>query len=139
MFIHLISVFDIFPHNRLVKSESSDSLLSQTSGNSNHHHHAVTSRKPWAERSSSMTDPSIPVLSSETPKVTTKASPGQKSVHESKGLRQIKESRSQKHTRVKIHFLSFLVLCGKKFLYLIHLKHMSKNFLNEIKCIYNLL
>ncbi|XP_016012035.2 mdm2-binding protein isoform X2 [Rousettus aegyptiacus] len=90
----------LYPNKRLVKSESSDSLLSQTSGNSNHHHHAVTSRKPWAERSSSMTDPSIPVLSSETPKVTTKASPGQKSVHESKGLRQIKESRSQKHTRI---------------------------------------
>lgn len=117
-------VFDIFPHNRLVKSESSDSLLSQTSGSSNHHHNAVTSRKPWAERSLSMTGPSVPVLSSETPKVTTKASPAQKSVHESKALRQIKESRSQKHTRVKIYFLSFLVLYKKKFLYSIHLKHV---------------
>ncbi|XP_039709635.1 mdm2-binding protein isoform X2 [Pteropus medius] len=90
----------LYPNKRLVKSESSDSLLSQTSGNSNHHHHAVTSRKPRAERSLSMTGPSVPVLRSETPKVTTKASPGQKSVHESKALRQIKESRSQKHTRI---------------------------------------
>lgn len=104
--IHLICVFDIFLHNRLVKSESSDSLLSQTSGNTNHHPDAVTSRKPRAERSFSLACPSLPVLSYETPKVTTKASSGQKSVHGSKTSRQIKESRSQKHTRVKIYFLS---------------------------------
>ncbi|XP_014710781.1 mdm2-binding protein [Equus asinus] len=90
----------LYPKKRLVKSESSDSLLSQTSGISNHHHRAVTSRKPRAERSISMTCPSVPVLGSETPKITTKASSGQKKVHESKTLRQTKESRSQKHTRV---------------------------------------
>ncbi|XP_005627954.1 mdm2-binding protein isoform X2 [Canis lupus baileyi] len=84
----------------LVKSESSDSLLSQTSGNTNRRHHAVTSRKPRAERSLSVTCPSVPVLSCETSKVTTKASSGQKSVHGSKTSRQIKESRSQKHTRI---------------------------------------
>lgn len=99
-------VLDLFLHNRLVKSESSDSLLSQTSGNTNRRHHAVTSRKPRAERSLSVTCPSVPVLSCETSKVTTKASSGQKSVHGSKTSRQIKESRSQKHTRVKIYFLS---------------------------------
>ncbi|XP_027946648.1 mdm2-binding protein isoform X2 [Eumetopias jubatus] len=90
----------LYPQKRLVKSESSDSLLSQTSGNTNHHHHAVTSRKPRAERSLSVTCPSVPVLSYETPKVTTKASSGQKNVHGSKTSRQIKESRSQKHTRI---------------------------------------
>ncbi|XP_025726834.2 mdm2-binding protein isoform X3 [Callorhinus ursinus] len=90
----------LYPQKRLVKSESSDSLLSQTIGNTNHHHHAVTSRKPRAERSLSMTCPSVPVLSYETPKVTTKASSGQKNVHGSKTSRQIKESRSQKHTRI---------------------------------------
>nr|XP_023504671.1 mdm2-binding protein isoform X1 [Equus caballus] len=90
----------LYPKKRLVKSESSDSLLSQTSGISNHHHRAVTSRKPRAERSISMTCPSVPVLGSETPKITTKASSGQKKVHESKTLRQTKESRSQKHTRI---------------------------------------
>ncbi|KAF5915257.1 hypothetical protein HPG69_011721, partial [Diceros bicornis minor] len=84
----------------LVKSESSDSLLSQTSAISNHHHHAVTSRKTRAERSLSMTCPSVPVLGCETSKITTKASSGQKSTHESKTLRQTKESRSQKHTRI---------------------------------------
>ncbi|XP_019678632.2 mdm2-binding protein isoform X2 [Felis catus] len=90
----------LYPPKRLVKSESSDSLLSQTSGSTNPHHHAVTSRKPRAERSSSVTCPSVPVLSNETSKVTTKASCGQKSVHGSKTSRQIKESRSQKHTRI---------------------------------------
>ncbi|XP_068381939.1 mdm2-binding protein isoform X5 [Eschrichtius robustus] len=90
----------LYPRKRLVKSESSDSLLSQRSGSTNHHHHAVTSRKPQAERSLSVTCPSVPVLSNETPKVTTNASSGQKSVHESKASRPTKESRSQKHTRI---------------------------------------
>ncbi|XP_066873140.1 mdm2-binding protein isoform X3 [Kogia breviceps] len=90
----------LYPPKRLVKSESSDSLLSQRSGSTNHHHHAVTSRKPRAERSLSVTCPSLPVLSNETPKVTTNASLGQKRVRESKTSRPTKESRSQKHTRV---------------------------------------
>lgn len=123
----------IFPRIRLVKSESSDSLLSQRSGITNHHHHAVTSRKPRAERSLPVTCPSLPVLSSETPKVTTNASSGQKSVPESKTSRPSKESRSQKHTRVKIYFLTLLVLHGKKFLHLIRFKRLSKNFMNEMK------
>lgn len=89
-----------------MKSESSDSLLSQMSGNTNHHHHAVTSQKPQPKRALSMTCPSVPVHSYKTPRVTTKASAGQKSVHESKALRQTKESRSQKHTRVTVYFLS---------------------------------
>ncbi|XP_007119662.2 mdm2-binding protein [Physeter macrocephalus] len=90
----------LYPPKRLVKSESSDSLLSQRSGSTNHHHHAVTSGKPRAERSLSVTCPSLPVLSNETPKVTTNASSGQKRVHESKTSRPTKESRSQKHTRI---------------------------------------
>ncbi|XP_032466534.1 mdm2-binding protein isoform X2 [Phocoena sinus] len=87
----------LYPPKRLVKSESSDS---QRSGITNHHHQAVTSRKPGAERSLSVTRPSLPVLSSETPKVTTNASSGQKSVPEPKTSRPSKESRSQKHTRI---------------------------------------
>ncbi|XP_036119901.1 mdm2-binding protein isoform X2 [Molossus molossus] len=90
----------LHPKRRLVKSESSDSLLSQMSGSTNHHHRAVTSKRPRAERSLSVTSPSVLVQSSKTPKVTTKASSGQKSVQEPKALRQIKESRSQKHTRM---------------------------------------
>lgn len=113
-----------FPYCRLVKSESSESLLSQTSGNSNHHHHHVTARKPQTERSLPVTCPLVPVPSCETPKLAIKTSSGQKSVHESKTSRQIKESRSQKHTRVKIYFPFFLVLHGKSFW--IWLKHMSK-------------
>ncbi|KAM7075803.1 mdm2-binding protein isoform 4-T4 [Molossus nigricans] len=90
----------LHPKRRLVKSESSDSLLSQMSGSTNHHHRAVTSKRPRAERSLSVTSPSVLVQSYKTPKVTTKASSGQKSVQEPKALRQIKESRSQKHTRM---------------------------------------
>ncbi|XP_045717553.1 mdm2-binding protein isoform X3 [Phyllostomus hastatus] len=88
------------PKKRLVKSESSDSLLSQMSGNTDHHHRAVTSKKPGGERTLSLTGPSVPVHSCETSKVTTKASAGQAQVCESKTPRQIKESRSQKHTRM---------------------------------------
>lgn len=90
----------LYPRKRLVKSESSESLLSQTSGNSNHHHHHVTARKPQTERSLPVTCPLVPVPSCETPKLAIKTSSGQKSVHESKTSRQIKESRSQKHTRI---------------------------------------
>lgn len=108
--------FYFSPYSRLVKSESSDSLLSQMSGNTNHHHHAVTSKKPQLERELSMTCQSVPVHRYKTSRVTTKASSGQKSVHESKALRQTKESRSQKHTRVTFYFLSLLILYSKKFL-----------------------
>ncbi|XP_032714302.1 mdm2-binding protein isoform X2 [Lontra canadensis] len=89
-----------YPQKRLEKSESSDALLSLTSGNTHHHHRAVTSKKPRAEPSLPATCPSVPVLSCETPKVTTKARSGQKSVHGPKTSRQMKESRSQKHTRI---------------------------------------
>ncbi|KAM8785032.1 mdm2-binding protein [Rhynchonycteris naso] len=88
----------LYPPKRLVKSESSDSLLSQTSSSTHRHHCAVTSRKPWAERS--VPCPSVPVISRNTFKVTTKASSGPKSGHASKTPRPIKESRSQKHTRM---------------------------------------
>lgn len=133
LLIHIICVFDIFLHNRLVKSESSDSLLSQTSGSTRRHQHAVTARQPRAERALPVAGPSVPVLSSGTSKVTAKASSGKKRGHESKTSRQIKESRSQKHTRVKIYFLSLLVLLRKKFLYSIHLKYIAKTFTNEMK------
>ncbi|KAM4822977.1 mdm2-binding protein isoform X4 [Urocitellus parryii] len=89
----------LHPPKRLVKSVSSDSL-SQMSGSSNHHHHVVTSRKPQAERSSSMTGPLVPVPACETPKVTTMASSVPKNVHASKTSKHTKESRSQKHTRI---------------------------------------
>uniref|UniRef100_G3TAG8 MDM2 binding protein n=1 Tax=Loxodonta africana TaxID=9785 RepID=G3TAG8_LOXAF len=89
----------LYPKKRLVKSESSDSLLSQTNGNS-HNHHVVTSRRPQAKRSVPMTHPSVPVPSTETAKATTEARSSQKNVPESKTSRRTKESRSQKHTRI---------------------------------------
>ncbi|XP_053415273.1 mdm2-binding protein [Nycticebus coucang] len=86
----------LYPPKRLTKSQSSDSLLSQTSGSINHHH-VIKRRKPQAERLLSLT---CLVPSCENPKVTTKASSGPKNVQEPKTSRQIKESRSQKHTRI---------------------------------------
>ncbi|KAG8515547.1 Mdm2-binding protein, partial [Galemys pyrenaicus] len=87
----------IYPRkSRLVKSESLDSVLPLTSGSGNPRH-AGTSRRPRTEQ---LLPKPRPVPSSETPKVIPKASLRHKSVHEPKTSRQIKESRSQKHTRV---------------------------------------
>lgn len=86
----------LYPQKRITKSESSDCLLSQASCNSNHYHHVGTSRKPQAERCV----PVLPLPGREASKVTTKTSSGQKRAHESKSSKQIKESRSQKHTRM---------------------------------------
>ncbi|XP_043833993.1 mdm2-binding protein isoform X2 [Dromiciops gliroides] len=88
-----------YPTKRLTKSESSDSLPSQTSGNSGLHHTATTTRSR-PHRSLSVTCPSIPTPCSEVRKVTSKAGVGQKNVQESDPKRQAKESRSQKHTRM---------------------------------------
>ncbi|XP_049628843.1 mdm2-binding protein [Suncus etruscus] len=83
--------------SRLAKAGSSDSLLSQKIGHS-HLQAARNSRNPQAKRSSCS---SVSGLSSETLRVTsTKASSGLKGTHKSKPPRQIKESRSQKHTRI---------------------------------------
>ncbi|XP_032771477.1 mdm2-binding protein [Rattus rattus] len=86
----------LYPQKRITKSESSDCLLSQASCNSNHYHHVGTSRKPQAERCVSV----LPLPGREASKVTVKTSSGQKRAHESKSSKQIKESRSQKHTRM---------------------------------------
>ncbi|XP_008836206.1 mdm2-binding protein [Nannospalax galili] len=87
----------LYPQKRLMKSESSDCLLSQTSGNSNlHRRHGVASRKPQTEVSLAV----LPPASHEASKVTTKTSSRQKCVRDSKTSKQIKESRSQKHTRM---------------------------------------
>ncbi|XP_065759265.1 mdm2-binding protein [Muntiacus reevesi] len=87
----------LYPPKRLVRSGSSDSLLSQTSGSARQHHE-VPSRKPRAERPLPVTCPSA--LSSETPGVTAKARSGQKAARGSETARPAKESRSQKHTRM---------------------------------------
>ncbi|KAM6215073.1 mdm2-binding protein [Rhynchocyon petersi] len=90
----------LYPQKRPVKSESSDCLLSQTSGSRHTHHHNVTSRRQQTKESLAMISPSGPIPSTETTKVTTKARSSQKSVPESKTLKRSKESRSQKHTRM---------------------------------------
>ncbi|KAH0509567.1 Mdm2-binding protein [Microtus ochrogaster] len=85
-----------YPQKRLTKSESSDCLLSQTSCSSNRYHHVGTSRKPHAERSVSV----LAAPRREASKVTAKTGAGQKSACASKPPKQVKESRSQKHTRM---------------------------------------
>nr|XP_042110486.1 mdm2-binding protein isoform X4 [Ovis aries] len=85
------------PKSRLVRSGSSDSLLSQKSGSARHRH-AVPSRKPRAEQPFPVPCPSA--LSSDAPGATAKASSGPKAAHESETARPAKESRSQKHTRI---------------------------------------
>ncbi|XDA79804.1 hypothetical protein R6Z07F_009809 [Ovis aries] len=85
------------PKSRLVRSGSSDSLPSQTSGSARHCH-AVPSRKPRAEQPFPVPCPSA--LSSDAPGATAKASSGPKAARESETARPAKESRSQKHTRI---------------------------------------
>ncbi|XP_035305587.1 mdm2-binding protein isoform X4 [Cricetulus griseus] len=85
-----------YPQKRLTKSESSDCLLSQTSCSGSHYRPMRPSRKPQPERPVSL----LPLPHREASKVTAKASSGQKSAHASKPSKQIKESRSQKHTRM---------------------------------------
>ncbi|XP_075817114.1 mdm2-binding protein isoform X2 [Microtus pennsylvanicus] len=85
-----------YPQKRLTKSESSDCLLSQTSCSNNRYHHVGTSRKPHTERSVSV----LPAPRREASKVTAKTGAGQKSACASKPPKQVKESRSQKHTRM---------------------------------------
>ncbi|XP_031213890.1 mdm2-binding protein isoform X2 [Mastomys coucha] len=86
----------LYPQKRITKSDSSDCLLSQASCSSNHYHQAGTSRKPRAERCVS----GLSLPGWEASRVTTKSSSGQKQAHEPKSSKQIKESRSQKHTRM---------------------------------------
>ncbi|XP_048214807.1 mdm2-binding protein [Perognathus longimembris pacificus] len=88
------------PPKRLMKSESPDSLLSQTRGSSHQNHQVVTSRKPRVEKLLPTSSPLLPLPTRETSKVTTKAHSGHQSVQESRTSRQGKESRSQKHTRI---------------------------------------
>ncbi|XP_027709873.1 mdm2-binding protein isoform X3 [Vombatus ursinus] len=85
--------------SRVTKSESSDSLLSQASGNSGLHC-TVTTIRSHPHRSSSVTCPSIQTPSSAVRNITSKAGVGQRNVQESDPKRQAKESRSQKHTRM---------------------------------------
>lgn len=87
----------LYPPKRLVRSGSSDSLPSQTSGSARHCH-AVPSRKPRAEQPFPVPCPSA--LSSDAPGATAKASSGPKAARESETARPAKESRSQKHTRI---------------------------------------
>ncbi|XP_075405434.1 mdm2-binding protein isoform X2 [Tenrec ecaudatus] len=84
----------LYPPKRLVKSESSDSPLSQTSGSSGLPHHVVTTRRPPAKQSAS-TCPPAPL-----PRAETKARASQRRATESRASRRAKESRSQKHNRI---------------------------------------
>uniref|UniRef100_A0A8D0GW94 MDM2 binding protein n=1 Tax=Sphenodon punctatus TaxID=8508 RepID=A0A8D0GW94_SPHPU len=82
----------------LTKTESTDSLLSQASGSSGSYHSvAVTRAHP--ERSVPVTSASVKHLPSQLHKVTTKAGPASRR-SASETSNPVKESRSQKHTRM---------------------------------------
>ncbi|OXB61520.1 hypothetical protein ASZ78_013953 [Callipepla squamata] len=87
------------PKKRLTKSESTDSLISQASGGSGNHNALVATRK-HSERSGSLA--SVALKQSGQPrKATTRAgSASCVSAAESETSKPVKESRSQKHTRM---------------------------------------
>uniref|UniRef100_A0A8B9ZY62 MDM2 binding protein n=1 Tax=Anas zonorhyncha TaxID=75864 RepID=A0A8B9ZY62_9AVES len=88
-----------YPKKRLTKSESTDSLLSQASGGSGSHSTVVVTRKR-SERSVSLTSVQLK-QSGQLPKVTSKVgSASHRSATESQTSKPVKESRSQKHTRM---------------------------------------
>lgn len=88
--------------SRLTKSESTDSLLSQASGSSGSHCAVAVTRR-HSERSASLA--SVPLKQPGQPhRVTTKAgSASHIGATESETSKPAKESRSQKHTRVKVY------------------------------------
>lgn len=93
--------------SRLTKSESTDSLLSQASGSSRSHCAVAVTRKR-SERSVSVA--AVPAkLPGQAHRATSRAG----SAAEPEASKPEKESRSQKHTRVKI----YLVLSVKKQLF----------------------
>ncbi|OXB82959.1 UNVERIFIED_CONTAM: hypothetical protein H355_009869 [Colinus virginianus] len=87
------------PKKRLTKSESTDSLISQASGGSGNHNALVATRK-HSERSGSLA--SVALKQSGQPRrATTRAgSASCVSAAESEASKPVKESRSQKHTRM---------------------------------------
>ncbi|XP_043363331.1 mdm2-binding protein isoform X2 [Dermochelys coriacea] len=93
--------FDCFhPNKRLIKTESTDSLLSQASGSSVGHH-SVGAIRQQPGRSLSLKSASVNQPSGQTNKVTAEAGPAsQRCVQESETSKPIKESRSQKHIRM---------------------------------------
>ncbi|XP_006025538.2 mdm2-binding protein isoform X2 [Alligator sinensis] len=89
-----------YPNKRLTKSESTDSVLSQASGSSGSHHSIAVTRQS-SERSRSLTSVPVKQPSNQPQKVSMKAgSTSQRSSQESETSKPVKESRSQKHTRM---------------------------------------
>ncbi|XP_019383657.1 PREDICTED: mdm2-binding protein [Gavialis gangeticus] len=89
-----------YPNKRLTKSESTDSVLSQASGSSGSHHSIAATRQS-SERSRSLTSVPVKQPSNQPKKVSMKAgSTSHGSTQESETSKPVKESRSQKHTRM---------------------------------------
>lgn len=100
-------LFFFFPFlSRLTKSESTDSLLSQASGGSGSHNALVVTRKR-SERSVSLSSMALK-QSGQSHKAAMRAgSASCVSATESETSKPVKESRSQKHTRVRVYFVCF--------------------------------
>uniref|UniRef100_A0A8C8SA45 MDM2 binding protein n=1 Tax=Pelusios castaneus TaxID=367368 RepID=A0A8C8SA45_9SAUR len=86
-----------YPNKRLIKTESTESLSSQSSGSQ----HSAGGVRQRPGRSLSLTSMSVKHPSGQAHKVTAEAGPAsQRSVQESETSKPIKESRSQKHIRM---------------------------------------
>lgn len=109
--------------SRLVRSGSSDSLFLSGKSGSARHHHAVPSRKPRAEQPFPVPCPSA--LSSERPRSHACQLRSLKLRARPETARLAKESRSQKHTRVKIR--SRLSVCTEETADLIRFRCLSKS------------
>lgn len=92
--------------SRLMKSESTDSLLSQASGGNGSHNAVVVTRKR-SERSVSLTSMVLKQSGQPHKAATRSGSASCISATESETSKPVKESRSQKHTRVRVCFLCF--------------------------------
>ncbi|XP_053102585.1 mdm2-binding protein isoform X2 [Hemicordylus capensis] len=89
-----------YPNKRLMKSESSDSLVSQASGSSSGRHSGTVSRKQL-ETSASLSSVAVKQAHNRLQKTVTKSSlASQKCVKEPEISKPAKEPRSQKHTRM---------------------------------------
>ncbi|XP_040520709.1 mdm2-binding protein isoform X2 [Gallus gallus] len=87
------------PRKRLMKSESTDSLLSQASGGNGSHNAVVVTRKR-SERSVSLTSMVLKQSGQPHKAATRSGSASCVSATESETSKPVKESRSQKHTRM---------------------------------------
>ncbi|XP_030074455.1 mdm2-binding protein isoform X2 [Microcaecilia unicolor] len=91
---------NLYSSKRLAKSESTDSLLSQASGSSGHYHSVTTTRQALEPSKSTFSGSLQQSRSQASQVMATAGQTSQKNIQDPKTSKEIKESRSQKHTRM---------------------------------------